>query len=321
MRHFIRYIIPMAVLAVLLVPVLGTAAPTAGAPPNSKPAPQPAGAQANSKPAAEGLVQRMTREIKLTADQQTKITGVITAYTTALDDWTRKNNAQIDKLQTDIRAADQANKTEEARKLRTQLTTLLQGQSTLQEKTQHDVMNVLTAEQRTAWAGVSAYDQGDFAMIRQMVKLTPDQEAKLKAQAKAYAAAESQWETDNGEKARKLEEQIRAAQAELKALQTAQEKIESDNHDAILAVLTPQQKTELTATELQQVMVSRMPQVKLTDAQATKIKALCQTAAVDFDKIPETNQNARWQAVQKLEQSIRAQVLTDAQRASLKNAQ
>lgn len=321
MRHFIRYIIPMAVLAVLLAPVLGTAAPTAGAPPNSKPASQPAGASVKTKPAAEGLVQRMTREIKLTADQQTKINGLITDYNTTLDDWTKTNRDQIDKLQKAILAAEQAQKTEEARTLRAQLTTLLQGQTILQEKVQHDIMNVLTAEQRTAWAGVSAYDQGDFAMIRQMIKLTPDQEAKLKAQAKAYAAAESQWGTDNGEKAGKLEEQIGAAQAELKALQTAQEKIESDNHDAILAVLTPQQKTELTATELQQVMVSRMPQVKITDAQATKIKSLCQTAAVDFDKIPASNQNARWQAVQKLEQSIRAQVLTDAQRASLKSAQ
>jgi len=311
----------MAVLAVLLAPVLGTAAPTAGTPPNSKPAAQPAGVPANTKPAAEGLVQRMTREIKLTADQQTKINGLITDYKTTLDDWTKTNRDQIDKLQKAILAAEQAQKTDEARTLRAQLTTLLQGQSALQEKTQHDIMNVLTADQRTAWAGVSAYDQGDFAMIRQMVKLTPDQEAKLKAQAKAYTAAESQWDADNGEKAGKLDEQIRAAQAELKALQTAQEKIESDNHDAILAILTPQQKTELTAVELQQVMVSRMPQVKLADAQATKIKSLCQTAAVAFDKIPESNQNARWQAVQQLEQSIRAQVLTDAQRASLKSTQ
>ncbi|MHB0937928.1 MAG: Spy/CpxP family protein refolding chaperone [Armatimonadota bacterium] len=263
----------------------------------------------------------MTREVKLTADQQAKINGLITAYQTALDGWTNKNNSQIDKLQKDLRAAEQAKKAEEARKLRTQLTALLQEQVTLQAKYQQDIIDVLTPEQRAAWAGVSAYEQGEFAMIRQLVKLTPEQETKLKAQAKAYAAAETKWETANGEKARKLEGQIRAAQAELNALQAAQEKIEADNHAAILAILTAQQKTELTAAELQQVMSSRLAPVKLTEKQAARVTSLCQTAAVDLNKLPEADRNARLKVLQKLTQSIDEQVLTAAQRASLKNAQ
>ena len=299
-----RYFIIFSILAALLVPVLGAAA----------------NAPAAGKPASEGLVSRMTRELNLTDDQQAKIKGSMTAFKTAFDDWAKKNGGQLDKLRTEIQAAEKAGKIDTAQQLRKQASALLNEQVTLQAKYEKEISDVLTPEQRTTWAGVSAYDQGEFALVRQVVKLAPEQETKLKAQAKTYAAAGSKWEAANGEKARQLEGQIRDAQAALTGLLAAREKIEADNHAAVLAILTPAQLIDLTAAQLQEAMAERLGGITLADAQVTKIKALCRTSAAEINKIPDTNRNARRQVAEKLYQTISGQVLTADQRAELKKS-
>ena len=299
-----RHIIFMSVLALLLVPALRILAQPEIAPTNRK--------------GAEGQIVQMARELNLTNDQQAKMNEKMAAMKAALDAWGKDNRDKLDKLQNDLRAAEQANNKEAVQQLRGQLTALQNERNSLQAKYRKDIMDVLTPEQQATWAGLLAYQQGEFAMVRKMVQLTPEQEAKLKEQAKACAAAQAKWDQENGEKSRQLEQQIQELQTALTALRASQNKLNADNHAAIAAILTPEQQADLAAARLQQDMLGRLYRVKLTEEQLGKIKPLCQAAAADISKLSANDEKARRQAMEKLYQTICDQVLTDAQRAELK---
>ena len=174
---------------------------------------------------------------------------------------------------------------------------------------------MLNPDQQITLASLELMRQGDFAQLRKTVNLTPDQLTMIEAQAKTYAAAQAKWEQDNGEKVKQLEQQIADAQAALATLSAEQEKLAADNHAALLALLTPEQRTSLAVTQLQQEVLGRMKTVKLTDDQVAKFTPLCQAAANELQQLPAANEQARQPIVDKLYQSLYDQVLTDAQRA------
>lgn len=299
MRHFVA----ASLLTLLLIPALAA----------------PADAPATGKPTAEGLVAKMMKEIDLTADQQAKIDGLLAEYRAAQEAWENTHREEINALNQGIRTAEQANRLADAQRLRNQLAELMREQSVLLEQYQREIDGVLTPEQLAAWQGALLYQQGEFASIRQAVKLTPEQEAKLKEQAKAFAAARRQWEAEHGEKVRELERQIREARAALAVLQASKSELDRANQDAIQALLTPEQKAEMAAAQLQRTMVSRLGAIALTEEQTASIKALCATAVAAIEKIPEADRHNRWLAEEKLYRDICDQVLTEQQRASLQN--
>ncbi len=297
MRHVVVFIS----LCVLLLPALVTAQRAGGA----DATPQMRGGK------GQALV--LPPEVHLTDEQTTKINTLTTAMQTELDAWDKAHNDEMNKMLTDARATKDRN---EAQRLYGQMMTLRDTRTEIETKYHRQMMDVLTPDQQATYWGWQAYRQGEYAQIAKALQLTPEQDAKMKEQAKVYGAAKAKWDKENGDKAAQLEQQLREAQMALMALRAVEDKLTADNHAAIMAILTPEQQTALEVNRLQQEVMMRF-RVKLTDDQQAKVKTLCEAAAADIAKLSAGNEKDRRPVVEKLAQTISDQVLTAEQKASL----
>ena len=256
-------------------------------------------------------------ELNLTADQQARITEKINAMKTALADWEKQNQDKINKARADAQAADQAGDHEGARKAIEQVRPLAGERLQIETDFQSQVMDVLTPEQRAAYAGLKMLQDREFIAMLKAINPTPEQETQLKDKAKAMGAALAKWDYDNGANVRTLEKQVMDAQAALQPLRDQRDKLTADQRTALLTILTPDQKVALTAARLQEQVTGGRERSQLTDEQVAKVKAICEQAVKDAGPTIETDRNAAEALRSKVAQAIRDQVLTDAQRAQL----
>ena len=271
------------------------------------------------KDALQGDFAAMATALNLSADQQTQITEKLKAMHDGMANW-EQQHPEMKKLRAETRSEDK----DTAAKAQDQLNTLMEDRSKLEASLKKAVFDVLTPEQQQTYAGLMVYKEKNYADMVKVLVLTVDQDAKLKDAAKAYAAGKSQWEQENGEKARQLQQQINEAQKTLNALQATQktltapkDKLETDLHAAVMAVLTPDQQVAWKAYKLEQEVVNKFNKAKLTDEQIGKIKALCEQAVKDNPQ-PGAGSRGGNEIVGKLTQTVTDTILTDAQKEEMK---
>jgi Spy/CpxP family protein refolding chaperone len=125
-------------------------------------------------------------------------------------------------------------------------------------------------------------------------KLTAEQQATLKEKVAAKIAALEAWNKDNAEKLKAAEDAQKAtrsgtddaakkkAGADLKALQTARDAATAQADEAILAVLTPDQKIAWEGSKLCQATIAKYRKANLTEDQLAKVKSVCLAGAKEL---------------------------------------
>jgi len=147
--------------------------------------------------------------------------------------------------------------------------------------------------------------QAEADQIAAECKLTADQQATLKEKVKAKVAALEAWLKVNGEKLKAAQDAAKAARsgtddaakkkagADLRALETERNQALIQADEAILAVLTPEQKADWDGAKMCQTMLNRYKKVNLTDEQTAKIKAVCKAAAAELAGLKDDDKKAK----------------------------
>ena len=267
----------------------------------------------------EGAARDLTAlagELNLSPEQQAKIQEETKALRTALADWEKQNQEKITNLRLEFQAATQSTNRDLVRTVGEQMRQLQAERGKIETSGQNLILNVLTPEQKAAYAGIRMMQDRDFVAMLRDTKPTPEQETQLKDKARSLGVALAKWDLENGEKLQKLQQQIEEAQAALQPLRDQREKLIADQKAVALALLTPEQKLALAAGTLREQVMGRM-RTQLTEEQIAKIGTLCEQAVKDagpaLDKDPRVAEEMR----AKVAKAIREQVLTDAQRAQL----
>jgi hypothetical protein len=163
-------------------------------------------------------------------------------------------------------------------------------------------------------------------------KLTDKQQTAVKEKIKARDAVLATWDKTNAEKVQSAEaaakdargkqdaEARKTASAKLRELKTARREAGAQTTAAVLALLTPEQKTAWDACQLYKSTVARYRKAELTEEQLGKVKIACAAAAKEIGEIDESESKPRkiLNAInKKLRWAIDVLVLTPPQREAL----
>jgi Spy/CpxP family protein refolding chaperone len=161
MRRIGLWVIGILLLAAL--PVLAKPAETA-----------PGG----SKDMLRGEYALMVTELKLTEAQQTQLREKVQGMQTAVSDWMKQHKEQLDKFNTDMKAAREAKDKEAQKKLTDEMKPLQAERSKLEAEKRQEIMALLTPEQTQAWAAFKL--QQEVLNHLKRVNLSEEQIGKIK---------------------------------------------------------------------------------------------------------------------------------------------
>lgn len=160
--------------------------------------------------------------------------------------------------------------------------------------------------------------KGEFAQMVSELKLSDEQKAMLQERCKAKEEAEAKWDSANAERLRELREATRKAKAAgraadpekaLHALEAERERATAAAAEAILAVLTAEQREAWEGVKLSAIALVRLKDCNLTEEQISRVKIACREAAAAMA----TGKKAP--ALKDLHQKIDDTILTPEQRA------
>jgi Spy/CpxP family protein refolding chaperone len=176
--------------------------------------------------------------------------------------------------------------------------------------------------------------RGEYAIMASELKLSDQQVADLAAKVKAKDEALAAWEKENGEKFKAAQEAAKKAKEgndkeaakkaaeELRALNEARAKIQSDAMTGIYALLTPEQKEAWEGFVLYRSAMARFRKAGLTEDQQKKVRELAGAAAKELSGATgdeKTVRQAKGQVQAKLAKDVEA-LLTAEQKEALKSA-
>lgn len=173
----------------------------------------------------------------------------------------------------------------------------------------------------------------EVARIISECKLTAEQQETLKEKAKAKVAALEAWDKENGEKLKAAEDAAKTARSsgtatsgghkspnEAKTLQDSREAAAAQAQEAMLAVLTPEQKAAWGGFQLYETTVARYHKANPTEDQLAKIKSLCLAASKQMGEVDTSSKKGKKGGTDieaKLRWAIEEAVLTPEQRATV----
>ena len=172
----------------------------------------------------------------------------------------------------------------------------------------------------------------EVARMTSECKLTAEQQETLKEKAKAKVAALEAWDKENGEKLKAAEDAAKTARSsgtatgggrkspsEAKTLQDSREAAAAQAQEAMLAVLTPEQKAAWGGFQLYETTVARYRKANPTEDQVAKIKSLCVAACKQMGEVDTSSKKGKKSGPEiegKLRWAIEEAVLTPEQKAT-----
>jgi len=167
--------------------------------------------------------------------------------------------------------------------------------------------------------------QGMHAQMVKICGLNEDQQLRIVELNAGRREAAKKFQTENAEKFRAFRAKIveanknkdkqarKDAYTKVRSLRLLKKKIDAEWRKRIMAVLTPEQRVKWDQYQAMLSVMRRFKNAKLTDAQKAKVKIACAkfTKGVDL-----SDKKARREAIKKLAEYIRKEILTDAQRAA-----
>ena len=162
------------------------------------------------------------------------------------------------------------------------------------------------------------------------LKLTDAQQADLKEKIKARDDALAAWTTANADKLKAAEDAAKTARAgtdvaakkkagaDLKVLTDARKEAAAKAEEAILAVLTPEQKNQWQGLVLFQTTLGRLKKCSPTEEQQAKIRQACAATARDLAAVEGDDRKAKQAKAEipkRLQWAIEEVILTPEQKA------
>ena len=172
--------------------------------------------------------------------------------------------------------------------------------------------------------------RGEYQIMASVLEMDEAEKARLVEALKANQASLAEWK--DGSDGRKLAELMKAhAEArkakdkektkqvakEMAPLKDALAAIGKSNRQRIMGLLTDEQRARWAGFGMARTVLRKFSKAELTDDQKTRIKDLC-LAAVKAEPLDEDDKKARGAAYRKLDGVVEKEVLTDAQRESMK---
>lgn len=170
--------------------------------------------------------------------------------------------------------------------------------------------------------------RGRYAGLVKQLDLTADQQAKLTELVKQHNEAMKAWKDEHGEQLKELQTQFKQAKTDgdkeqakqlreqMKALSAERAKAEAEHWKQVMGLLTPEQVQAWHARQFEAMAMRLGRKVDLTDDQKARISELAKTAAART--VAATDAKAGMQAKRDFHQAVMNDVLTDEQRAKLK---
>jgi len=172
--------------------------------------------------------------------------------------------------------------------------------------------------------------RGEYAIMVKICTMDEIQQAKLKESLEKQKVALKEWnDGPNGQKLQQLRkayaearkakdaDEIKKLRGQIKPLQQELSKLQAANREAIMAILTPEQKLKWGGFTLYRDMMRRYKRLKLTEEQTQQVRDLCNAGAKELGQKMD-DRKARGQASRKIRQEIEQKVLNDLQREELK---
>lgn len=173
--------------------------------------------------------------------------------------------------------------------------------------------------------------RGYYAIMASVCKLTDEQKTQFEEKIKARSEALKAWDDGaDGQKVAELKKKLSDIPREkreergelakqLKPLEAGRAKIEKETRDAILAILTPEQRVLWDGQQLYTQRMRGLGRAKLTDEQKEKVRELCQQTAKAISELPEKERRGKVKELEKqLSAKIDQEVLTAEQREAMK---
>lgn len=176
--------------------------------------------------------------------------------------------------------------------------------------------------------------QAEMDLLFAECKVTEEQQNKLREKFKVRQDALEAWDKANAEKMTAVQTAVaetrkgtdtearKRAGADLKALQVEREQAGAEAEQAILEVLTDEQKKQWHGARLAQTTLARYKKDNLTDEQITKIKSACGIAANELSALTGEDKKEKQErsTVEKcLKWAIENVILTPEQRGEASN--
>jgi Spy/CpxP family protein refolding chaperone len=253
-------------------------------------------------------------ELDLTPEQRATLEDKMNALRAALAEWEQRNQEKIGEVRDEMRQAEQAGDREASRRAMERMRPLMAERGRIETEGQARLMDVLTADQKAAFAAVRITQDREFQALLQALNPPPELEAKLKEAAKTGGAALVKWESENGENLRKLEAQADEALAALRPLREQRDRLVAGQKAAVLAVLTPEQRTTVIAGRLQEQVLWGIGRDRVNEEQMAKIKDLCRRAVAEVSPETITDMRAMENLRGRLARDVREQVLGEPPR-------
>ena len=250
----------------------------------------------------KNTLERMTKNLDLTADQQKQIKQILDTHKQAVENWMKENGENLKSLREQFRKARKEKDTEAAKALRKKMAESTKGRRELRETMRKQIDAVLTDKQKAK--AKTMMRQGRRAvigahMVRRalgQVKLTDEQKAKIKKIVDETQASAGK---------------VKSAKEKNELWQKALKTIKSD-------VLTKEQVKKFEEAMLRMGRrYGRMrlgADLNLTDDQKAKAKKIRETYR---DKIKNAKPEERWELIKKMRGELES-ILTDEQKAKAK---
>ncbi len=170
--------------------------------------------------------------------------------------------------------------------------------------------------------------RGRYAQLVKELDMTDDQQAKLTELVKQHNEAMKAWTGRHGERMKELQAQFKQAKTDgdkeqakqlreqMKALSAERAKIESEHWKQVMGILTPEQVQAWHAHQFEAMAMRLDKKVDLTEDQKARISELAKAAAAQTAGAADAK--ARTQARRDFHQAVMNAVLTDEQKAKLK---
>jgi Spy/CpxP family protein refolding chaperone len=283
-------------LAGVLVAGLSTTAMGQGRPgPGKRMGPaasRPAGDQKRMSP--DRLMERLTKELNLTEQQQTQVKQILQTQHQALQNWRKENGQKVEELHTQIREAMKANDMEKVKATRAELQKVMESRWALHENLIKQLGDVLKPDQMEKAREILREGRPGPGGPMQDLNLTPEQkQQRMKIMDEARAKAQA---TEDPK-----------AKAEI--WKAAMEKVYSD-------VLTPEQRKQVDQMKKRADFFEVIKKLDLTDDQKKQIEAIRQETKTKVDSA--TTPQQKKEIIQAGFKKINETVLTEAQREQLK---
>jgi hypothetical protein len=187
-----------------------------------------------------------------------------------------------------------------------------------------EVSGAMAATQPTAAASQPGREliRGEYAVMVRVLDLSQTQQQQLTVKLKARQEALDAWEQANGKKLDDLErltqEQPKNSQIadEFKKLRQGREKVVKEHREAVLSILTDQQRAKWEEFSFFRRVSRVYGSVNLTKEAQEKMKGLCAQAVRELRGLED--KEARGKVMEKLHQDIQSQVLSPDQLRSWK---